>query len=275
MRECVLITGGTGGLGKALCRSFAKEGYRVIFTARHDGKAIQLQNELGEDSLFYLVDLLDLKQVSELADHLKADGIRVDILINNAGALYEKRQLFDEMESNMIIHHLTPTLLTRKLHKLKVLKPRARVLNINSDAHRGKFDPEDIGNLNGRYRFMNAYGHAKATNLIYSQSIKKLFAKRDITINHIHPGVIRTGIFKSSGKKWLAQIMKIFGPLFADKPELAARRIKKVVESGLLAKNSGKYFSKMQLTDRHVSTTKISWRNSVVKYTDAALSEYL
>jgi NAD(P)-dependent dehydrogenase (short-subunit alcohol dehydrogenase family) len=81
--QVVVITGASDGIGAAAARRLRAQGEHVIIVGRSPDKTKQIAREL--DSPFYLADFADLDQVRSLAERLRSDAPRIDVLANNAG----------------------------------------------------------------------------------------------------------------------------------------------------------------------------------------------
>jgi len=89
--EVILVTGGTSGIGKAICTKFAKEGYHVATCARTKDKVESLSNELGSEHIVKVCDVRDKESISMFFDNVIERFGRLDILINNAGVFIPGR----------------------------------------------------------------------------------------------------------------------------------------------------------------------------------------
>ncbi|MEZ4828937.1 MAG: SDR family NAD(P)-dependent oxidoreductase [Bacteroidia bacterium] len=195
--KTILITGATDGIGKTTAKALAKQGHHLIIHGRNKEKAIsvcqEIKDETGNQNVDYiLADLLHLAEVKRMAAAFKSKYHQLDILINNAGAVFGKERSVttEGLESTMAINVFAPLLLTELLLDLLAKSPEARIVNVASGAHAmvGKPDLEDM-QFEKKYSFMDAYGKAKLYFIWLNQYLAKDLKKRGyehITANSLH-----------------------------------------------------------------------------------------
>lgn len=203
-RVC-LITGATNGIGKAAARQLAGMGAEVVIVGRNAEKTRQtvagLQQETGSTHISALLaDLADQAQVHRLAgDFLQAHG-RLDVLINNAGAVNMRRQETpDGIELTLAVNHLAYFLLTHLLLDVLKASAPARIVNVSSSAHRyvGLELLDDFQFRNG-YEGWQAYSRSKLMNLLFTYELARRLEGTGVTVNALHPGFVNTGIGRSN-----------------------------------------------------------------------------
>jgi NAD(P)-dependent dehydrogenase (short-subunit alcohol dehydrogenase family) len=241
-----LITGATSGIGEVTARELARMGCRVVITARNEKKAEnavkKLRAESSSDKVDGLVgDLSSQEEVRNLADEFKRVCDRLDILINNAGAIYLRRSLSrDGVEMTFAVNHLAPFLLTNLLMDLLIKSVPSRIVNVASNSHEGQeIDFSDLESRHG-YRFMRAYGRSKLANVLFTYELSQRLADEGITVNALHPGLVGTNMAANNG--WL---VKLFLPLFrlvSLSPEEGAETSIYLASSPDVEGVSGKYY---------------------------------
>lgn len=208
-QRTVVITGASDGIGSAMARSLAAAGDRVVVVGRSPEKTRAVAEEIGAP--FLLADFADLAQVDQLAARLADEYPRIDVLVNNAGAVFGQRQTTgDGHEMTFQVDHLSPFLLTTRL--LPVLSAsRARVITTSSAANLwGRIDAEDLDKERGRYRAQGAYGSAKLANILFTRELHRRHHGDGITATAFHPGGVATNFSVESGS-WFRFV---YGPLF-------------------------------------------------------------
>jgi NAD(P)-dependent dehydrogenase (short-subunit alcohol dehydrogenase family) len=168
----------------------------------------------------HVADLARMDEVRRLAGELLERYPRVDVLANNAGAMFTSRHVTpDGFEQTFALNHLSPFLLTNLLLE-RLTASNARVVTTASDAHRGAvLDLDDLQSERGRFRPMRVYGMTKLCNILFTREL--LRRNPAIAANCLHPGVIRTGFGKNDGL--LTRISLTLAGPFLRSPESGAR----------------------------------------------------
>jgi retinol dehydrogenase-12 len=213
----VMVTGATDGIGKETARGLARLGAHVIVVGRNPDKITatvkELQAEPGATKIDGLqADFTSLKQVRQLAATFQERYDRLDVLVNNAGAVFSRRgQTQDGFERTFGVNHLAPFLLTNLL--LDTLTDtaqqtgEARIVNVSSAAHRiGKLNFDDLQNRQ-RYSGWLVYGQSKLANLLFTYELARRVAGTGITVNALHPG----GVASSFGRNQPGLLTKLLG----------------------------------------------------------------
>jgi retinol dehydrogenase-12 len=270
--KTVLITGATNGIGKAAALELAKMGASLVIVGRNPAKTQDTVAEIkatsGNPNVEYLLaDLSSMAEVRKLAEAFKSKHARLDVLINNAGAMFAKRQeTVDGYEMTFAINHLSYFLLTNLLlDTLKASAP-ARIINVSSDAHRiGELDFDDLHSTRG-YGMggMRAYGISKLANVMFTYELARRLEGTGVTANVLHPGFVATGFGRNNGT-WLDLGMRL-AHLFAISPEKGAETIVYLASSPQLIGVTGKYWEK----GREVASSKPSYDQEAARRHPAA-----
>ena len=197
----IVITGASDGIGAAAARRLSAAGHTVVVVGRDPGKTARLADELGTSH--HVADFARLEDVSRLATELLAAHPRIDVLVNNAGALHESYAVtVDGFERTFQVDHLAPYLLTRLLLGT-LLAARGTVLWTSSVAARTvrTLDPDTLGapDAQARYRPLRAYAEAKAAGLLVMSELHQRFGARGLTTAAVHPGLIGSN-FSADGE---------------------------------------------------------------------------
>jgi retinol dehydrogenase-14 len=149
--KTVLITGGTGGIGRATAIRLASLGARVGITGRNIGRAQRAAAEIASESGNGIVDafgadMSSQTEVRRLAAEVLAGYPRLDVLINNVGGFWFHRHVTpDGLEHTFALNHLAPFLLTSLLSERLIASAPARVVTVSSEAQgMGKIDFDDL-----------------------------------------------------------------------------------------------------------------------------------
>ena len=148
MKKNILITGSTSGIGYSVLKNIDKEKYNIYFVGRDPTKGKKILEEMKNSNLNFLkCDLSELSEIKKLISKIKEVDC-IDILINNAGAIYEKREInSDKIEKTFALNHLSYFYLTIALLEKIKKSPQSQIINVASNAHkRFSVDLNDLEN---------------------------------------------------------------------------------------------------------------------------------
>jgi NAD(P)-dependent dehydrogenase (short-subunit alcohol dehydrogenase family) len=190
-------------------------------------------------------DLEDLFSVRNAASELRFQLSRIDILINNAGGIFQKRELGKNgIEKHLAVNHLGHFVLTSEL--IDLLKASgARIIHVSSEAHRiGKLDFDDLQMQKG-YAAFKAYGNAKLMNIYFAKELHRRYHDQGIKSFALHPGVIKSGFYThfTGLYRWMTPLLS---PLMKT-PEQGAETIVFLAEEDVDA-SSGNYFKNKKIS---------------------------
>jgi len=197
--KTVLVTGGTGGIGRATAIGLAALGARVGITgrdiARTRAAAADIVTASGNPAVdSFPADMSSQAEVRRLAGAVLAAYPRLDVLVNNVGGFWSTRHVTaDGLEHTFAVNHLAPFLLTDLvLDRLKASAP-ARIVTVSSGAHAmGKINFDDLQGER-RYSGQQAYNQSKLANVMFTYELARRLAGTGVTATVLHPGVVRTG----------------------------------------------------------------------------------
>lgn len=246
--KTVVITGSTSGIGQVAADKLARMGARIVLVARDKTRGEAELARLREvapglgHSIHY-ADLSRLAEMKRVAAEIAAAEPRIDVLINNAGALFSSRQLTaDGLERTFALNHLSYFVLTQGLsERLRAAAP-ARVVNVASDAHKGKqLDFDDLQSEKN-YRGLYVYGRSKLSNILFTRELARRWAGTGVTANSLHPGFVSTRFGDQSGG--LLSLAVRAAKTFAISPEQGAETIIYLASSSEITGSTGLYFYK-------------------------------
>jgi NAD(P)-dependent dehydrogenase (short-subunit alcohol dehydrogenase family) len=242
--KTILLTGGTSGLGLATARALVEKGANVIVTGRDADRCAAAAADVSATD-WLVADFAHLSQVAALADEFKRRYGRLDVLVNNAGAVFQRRRLTaDGLEMTLLVNHLAAFLLTARLLDLLVASAPARIVNVSSVAHEvGRLDFDDL-ELAGGYRPYRAYGRSKLANIMFTYELARRLERTGVTANAIHPGFVRTDIGAKggvlTGAGWA--LIQLFWRSRRVEPEQAADALVRLACAPELERVTGAYF---------------------------------
>ncbi len=174
----VLVTGGTGGIGKATALGLAAMGARVAITGRDPARTLAAARDIegahGGEVLTFVADLSSQSEVRRLAAEVRDALPRIDVLVNNVGGYWNTRRVtVDGLEHTFAVNHLAPFLLTGLLaERLKQSAP-ARVVTVASHAHaQGRIDFDDLQGERS-YSGARAYNQSKLANVLFTYELAR------------------------------------------------------------------------------------------------------
>ncbi len=248
---CV-ITGATSGLGLTTAHAVAARGFRLVLVgrdrARGDAALAQLRSRAPRlQAEMHYADLSSLDEMRRLGSELSAALPRIDILINNAGALFQQRAVTaDGLERTFALNHMAYFVLTEALRQRLAASAPARIVNVASEAHRGaKLDFDDL-QYEHNYRGFTAYGRSKLCNILFTRELARRLAGTGVTANCLHSGFVATRFGDANGGLIRVGIA-LAKSLFAISPERGALTTVHVATSPEVEGTSGKYFAKCAL----------------------------
>lgn len=204
-----LITGATSGIGRVAARELARSGLRVVIVGREEGRVTEtvaaLREQTGSSAVEYLLaDLSSQEQVRRLSDEFLRRYGRLDVLLNNAGAVFTSRQVtVDGIERTFALNHLAPFLLTNLLLNTLTSSAPARVVTVSSMAHSGAhMQLDDLQFERHPYRAFTAYGQSKLANILFTYELARRLDGTGVTANTLHPGFVATNFGRSNGGLW-------------------------------------------------------------------------
>jgi NAD(P)-dependent dehydrogenase (short-subunit alcohol dehydrogenase family) len=221
------ITGPTSGIGEATALELARRGCGLLLLCRDPGKGellAQRCRDLGARCAEVCeCDLASLDSVRRCAAEIRQQVKCIDVLINNAGVICNRRQLsVDGYELMFAVNHLGHFLLTNQLLPLLRAAPQGRIINVASLAHafvRGiNFD--DLNYERGFATF-KVYGHSKLCNMLYTLALQDKLQDTAVTVNALHPGAVSTNLGTQNG--WYVRPLYALLRLFFRSPEKGAR----------------------------------------------------
>jgi NAD(P)-dependent dehydrogenase (short-subunit alcohol dehydrogenase family) len=206
MPKTIVITGGTSGIGLAAAVALAARGENIVIVGRSDARARIAADQAraaaakGATVGTLVADLSSQAGVRSLAREIRDRYPAPDVLVNNAGAMYARRQLsVDGIELTWAVNHLAPFLLTTLLLDRLKASPAARIITTASDAHLGARIPLDDLNAQRSYRGFRRYKESKLANILFTRELARRLEGSGTAAYCFHPGLVATGFNRNNG----------------------------------------------------------------------------
>jgi len=249
-----LVTGATEGLGKAAAREFAKRGAELVLVARNKEKGERVVAELrkatGDNDISLMVaDMSSIADIKRAAAEFRAYDTKLDVLVNNAGALFTDYQLSkDGLEMTFALNHMGYFGVTFSLLDLLKRTQGARVVSTSSLGHKiGKFELGRIAKREPGHAGWAAYGESKYANILFTRELARRLEGSGATANCFHPSFVNSGFGLNNGG-FLKLAFSVVSPIFARTPEKAADTLIWLATSPEAASHTGEYFSDRRIT---------------------------
>ena len=247
-KVCV-ITGATSGIGLIAAERLAAQGARLVLVGRDKARgeaalARMKERAPGARLAIHYADLSLLAEMERLAATIAASEPRIDVLINNAGAMFSRRSVTaDGLERTFALNHMAYFVLSNRLRDRLAAAAPARIVSVASAAHRG--NTLDFGDLQSArsYRGFTVYGRSKLANILFTRELARRLAGTGVTANCLHPGFVATR-FGDNSDGFIRVAIGVAKNLFAISPEKGAETIVYLASSPEVAGVSGGYFAR-------------------------------
>ncbi len=247
--KTALVTGGTAGIGFVTARALAEKGAAVTIVGRNPQRGEQAARAIraaapGAAVRFERADLSLLDESRRLARNIAESVDRLDVLVNNAGAIFSRRQVTaDGLEATFALNHMSYFLLTNLLLNRLRAAEAGRIVVVASAAHRrARLDFDDL-QCERRYSARVSYSRSKLANVMFAYALARRLEGSSVTVNALHPGIVASRFGSNNGwlfRNALKLAFRVSGAIGVE--EGAALNIR-LASDPALDGVSGRYFS--------------------------------
>ncbi len=247
--KLVVITGATSGIGYHTARKYASMGAHILMVNRNQVKSEsicrEIVEEFGSPVEYIIADLALLPDIQRVGQHLLSLEKPIDVLIHNAGVHLESRKESSAgLEVNFAVHYLCPLIINKMLIPKYQRDRTGRILLVSSEAYRFAawgLDLDDLQWKRRRYTGIKAYGAGKLAQILFMHLLSGELSPYDVTINAMHPGMVRTETGKDNGKWYQWYKKNIINKLSAS-PDVSAEALYYLGTSLKLAQTTDIFF---------------------------------
>jgi NAD(P)-dependent dehydrogenase (short-subunit alcohol dehydrogenase family) len=206
-KTCI-ITGATDGIGLEAAAGLGALGARLVLVGRNRAKGEVVLAALRQrvpriEAEMYHADLSRRDEIQRLAPKLLAVAPRIDVLLNNAGAFFAKREVVEDgLEQTFALNHMGYFRLTALLRDRLIASAPARIVNVASEAHRNAaLDFDDLQTARD-YNGWKAYQRSKLANILFTRGLARQLIGTGVTANCLHPGFVKTSFGDNNRGFW-------------------------------------------------------------------------
>jgi NAD(P)-dependent dehydrogenase (short-subunit alcohol dehydrogenase family) len=253
--KTVVITGATSGIGLEASDALVRQGAALVLVARDRGRGeaalarLRAKAPQARIEIRY-ADMSEMAEVRRLAADLLATVGPIDVLINNAGAIFDRHALTgDGLERTFALNHMGYFLLTNLLLDRLKEAPAGRIVSVASEAHRGAtLDFADLTGRNGA-RGWQAYRRSKLANILFTMELARRLAGTSVTANCLHPGFVASRFGDAGNGLAMRFFIGLGKRLIAVTPKEGAKTIVFLAASPEVATVSGRYYAKRRAVE--------------------------
>jgi retinol dehydrogenase 12 len=260
-KKIIVVTGGTDGIGLALVKKLIKLNYNIFIIGKNAEKGNKVLNDLNYPDLeFFQCDLSEKNEIKKLIKKFKNVKL-IDSLINNAGAIYDKRlENSHNVEKTFALNHLSYFHLSFGLLEKLEKSNHGRIVNVTSNIHKKyNLDLEDLENKK-QYSGWKSYCRSKLLNIYFTYSFNKELSTK-VKCNCFHPGFVNSNFGNNNNTfyRFLIKIVKNFLAISTDK---ASKPLFELTNSDEFNNVTNKYFFKL----KEKKSSEQSYNLKIAKY---------
>jgi NAD(P)-dependent dehydrogenase (short-subunit alcohol dehydrogenase family) len=256
-----MVTGATSSIGEVTAGELARLGATVIVVGRNPEKSVvtvnRIKQQTGNPNVeFMLADLSSQREIRRLAQQFKSRYQHLHVLVNNAGAVFIRRQeSVDGIEMTFAVNYLGYFLLTNLLLDVLQASAPSRIINVSADVQHHKVTKVDFDDLQRKkkYRFWDVYMQTKLSDWMFTYELAEWLKGTSVTVNALHPGVLSSNLGMNN-KGILILIWRLIKPLanlVLMSPEKGAQTMIYLATSPEMECITGEFFIKQKAIESY------------------------
>jgi NAD(P)-dependent dehydrogenase (short-subunit alcohol dehydrogenase family) len=256
-----MVTGATSSIGEVTARELARLGATVIVVGRNPGKSVATVNMIKEQTgnpnvEFMLADLSSQREIRQLAQQFQSRYQHLHVLVNNAGAVFTRRQeSADGIEMTFAVNYLGYFLLTNLLLDVLQASAPSRIINVSADVQHHivtKIDFDDLQRKK-KYRFWDVYMQTKLADWMFTYELAQWLKGTSVTANALHPGVLSSNLGMNNGGILLLiwRLIKPLANVVLTSPEKGAQTMIYLAISPEMEGITGEFFMKQKAIESY------------------------
>lgn len=256
-----MVTGATSSIGEVTARELARLGATVIVVGRNPGKSVatvnMIKQQTGNPNVeFMLADLSSQREIRQLAQQFQSRYQHLHVLVNNAGAVFTRRQeSADGIEMTFAVNYLGYFLLTNLLLDVLQASAPSRIINVSADVQHHivtKIDFDDLQRKK-KYRFWDVYMQTKLADWMFTYELAQWLKGTSVTANALHPGVLSSNLGMNNGGILLLiwRLIKPLAKVVLTSPEKGAQTMIYLAISPEMEGITGEFFMKQKAIESY------------------------
>jgi len=240
----------------------AKKGANIIIIGRDSEKAKKIYKIIDSSyptnkGKFFYADLSLQRDIFKVYKKIEANYKKIDILINNAGAIFSKRQITNEgIEKTFALNHMSYFSLSNLF--LRIMESESRIINVASGAHLNATINFDDLYRSKNYSFgWGAYAQSKLCNILFSYFLSKKIYSKNISVNCLHPGLVNSN-FGDNNSFLFSNVFKLIKNFYGISEQKGSETIIYLASDSKFSNNTGSYYVK-----------KIKSRSSLISFEES------
>jgi NAD(P)-dependent dehydrogenase (short-subunit alcohol dehydrogenase family) len=248
-----IVTGSNSGIGKETALALSNLGAKVVMVVRNKERGEKALSEIikktgNHNAALMICDLSSFDSIRRFSKEFTEKYNVLNVLINNAGAVFDKRQItVDGFERTLAVNYLGPFLLTHELVPLLKSSIPSRIINLSSGLYKsGKINLDDLQSEKN-YNGMRVYASVKLMVIMYTYELARHLAGTGVTVNAVLPGFVATNLGRNSGSRLSSLMFRLVRP-FQISAKKGAETSVYLASSSEVEGVTGKCFSKIKET---------------------------